>query len=182
VPQGGASGARPTSEKRAAYTGRPILDYADREKYKLGRSNMIAEITWDVTDEPNPAAAIVDAGLDAFNRHAADFTTIRRLACFARLPRGDVIGGAVGRYWNQACELQQIWVHTDHRRSTVGTRLVRTFEEAARRRGCTLVYLDTFSFQAPDFYRKLGYAVACELPGFPDGSSKFIMTRSLHET
>jgi len=113
---------------------------------------------------------------------AADFATIRRLACFARLSGGDVVGGAVGRYWNQACELQQIWVHGDYRRSTVGTRLLRAFEEGARRRGCKLVYLDTFSFQAPEFYRKLGYDVACELTGFPEGASKLIMTRALDET
>jgi GNAT superfamily N-acetyltransferase len=148
----------------------------------MGQTNMIPELTWDITDDPAPAdAAVVDAGLDAFNRRACDFTTIRRLACFARLPGGDVIGGAVGRYWSQACELQQIWVHDDHRRRTIGKRLLRDFEEAARRRGCRLVYLDTFSFQAPDFYRKLGYGVACELTGFPDGASKFIMTRALDE-
>jgi N-acetylglutamate synthase-like GNAT family acetyltransferase len=149
----------------------------------VGQTNMNSELMWDIADEPSPAdAAVVDAGLDAFNRQAADFTTIRRLACFARVPAGDVIGGAVGRYWNHASELQQVWVHNNYRRATVGTRLVRAFEEGARRRGCKLVYLDTFSFQAPDFYRKLGYGVACELIGFPDGASKFIMTRALAET
>jgi GNAT superfamily N-acetyltransferase len=143
---------------------------------------MNSELTWDIADEPKPAdVAVVDAGLDAFNRQAADFTAIRRLACFARSPAGDVIGGAVGRYWGQACELQQIWVHSDHRRGGVGTRLVRAFEDGARQRGCNLIYLDTFSFQAPNFYRKVGYRVSCELDGFPRGMSKFIMTRSLDE-
>ena len=144
---------------------------------------MNPELAFDIADEPSSVdAAVVDAGLGAFNRLAADFTAIRRLACFARVPAGDVIGGAVGRYWNEACELQQVWVHNDYRRGTVGTRLVQAFEEGARQRGCRLVYLDTFSFQAPDFYRKLGYRVACELTGFPDGASKLIMTRPLVET
>lgn len=144
---------------------------------------MNPELTFDIPGEPTPIdAAVVDAGLDSFNRQAADFTTIRRLACFARRSGGAVVGGAVGRYWNQACELQQLWVRDDHRRSTVGTRLLRAFEEGARLRGCKLIYLDTFSFQAPDFYRKLGYRVACELTGFPNGASKLIMTRALDET
>ena len=35
-------------------------------------------------------------------------------------------------------------------------------------RGCGLVYLDTFTFQAPEFYRRLGYGTLCTIEGFPD--------------
>jgi GNAT superfamily N-acetyltransferase len=138
------------------------------------------ELRWDATDAPSASdALVVDAGLDAFNHQASDLASIRKVACFARLPSGEVIAGAVGRYWGVACELQQIWVRDDYRRGGVGTRLVRSFEEQARRHGCKLVYLDTFTFQAPDFYRKLGYQVACELEGFPGGASKLIMRIAL---
>jgi N-acetylglutamate synthase-like GNAT family acetyltransferase len=140
------------------------------------------DLTWDIADEPRAGdAAVVDAGLESFNLRAADFAAIRRLACFARVRGSDIIGGAVGRYWNEACELQQLWVRDDYRRSGVGARLLRNFEDSARQRGCKLLYLDTFSFQAPNFYRKRGFRVACELRGFPDGVSKFIMTRALDE-
>lgn len=44
--------------------------------------------------------------------------------------------------------------------------------------GCRLLYLDTFSFQAPEFYYRLGYETACRLDGFPDGGSKFILRKS----
>lgn len=81
----------------------------------------------------------------------------------------------------ESCELQQLRVRDDHRRRGVGTRLLRSFEDGARRRGCKLLYLDTFSFQAPNFYRKHGFRVGCELKGFPDGVSKFITTRALDE-
>ncbi len=52
-------------------------------------------------------------------------------------------------------------------------------EAEARTRGCALLYLDTFTFQAPAFYLKLGYEVACELKGFPDDVSKFVMRKTL---
>jgi len=50
-------------------------------------------------------------------------------------------------------------------------------EQAAVERGATVVYLDTFSFQAPEFYRRCGYAVALRIDGFrtdrqaPDGQA-----------
>jgi GNAT superfamily N-acetyltransferase len=134
----------------------------------------------DTTDEPSePDAARVDAGLDAYNHASADMAAIRRLACFARTADGVVVAGAVGRRWGTAAELQQIWVREDLRRAGLGSRVARAFEDLARRRGCDLLYLDTFTFQAPAFYERLGFAVACELPGFPGGSSKLILTKRL---
>ena len=61
----------------------------------------------------------------------------------------------------------------------IGARLVGAVEECAREQGCTLLYLDTFTFQAPAFYAKLGFEVAAELPGFPGGVSKFLFKKAL---
>ena len=66
-----------------------------------------------------------------------------------------------------------------YRRRGVGSRLVRLVEEEARRRGCEVVYLETFSFQAPDLYRRLGYETACEFTGFPGGVVKHVMRKRL---
>jgi hypothetical protein len=40
-------------------------------------------------------------------------------------------------------------------------------------------YLDTFSFQAPDFYKKLGYEVFGELQDFPHGHQRYFMKKRL---
>jgi ribosomal protein S18 acetylase RimI-like enzyme len=59
----------------------------------------------------------------------------------------------------------------------LGAELVRRFEERAAARGCTTFYLETFSFQAPSLYRRLGYRVANETHGFPGGIVKYLMVR-----
>jgi GNAT superfamily N-acetyltransferase len=126
-----------------------------------------------------PDAKIIDDGLEQFNQSAADFTASRRFACVARLTSGTVIGGALARWWGRCCELQQVWVDEPHRTAGVGRQLVQMVEAEACTRGCSLMYLDTFTFQAPAFYLKLGYEVACELKGFPNDVSKFVMQKSL---
>ena len=45
------------------------------------------------------------------------------------------------------------------RRSGLGKRLVGAVEETYRGRGYDVITLTTFGFQAPEFYRKLGYTV-----------------------
>jgi GNAT superfamily N-acetyltransferase len=124
-----------------------------------------------------PEAAIVDDGLGSYNEASAPLHEVRPLATFARLPSGEVVGGAVGRTWGTCCELRQLWVDPAHRRRGVGARLVREFECRARARGCRTFYLETFSFQAPSLYRSLGYEVRLELTGFGAGIVKYTMVR-----
>jgi len=44
-------------------------------------------------------------------------------------------------------------------------------EEEAIKRGCTIAYTNTFPWQAPEFYKKLGYKLYGKLDDFPEGSS-----------
>jgi len=139
-------------------------------------------VRWRFTehdDVPAPEGDVVDAGLDAFNHEAAPLHEVRRMSCFARDAGGAVIGGAVGRSWGEACELQQIWVDPAHRGHGLGSELVRRFEALGRRRGCRTFYLETFNFQAPGFYGKHGYRVAAEVRAFPHGIVKFVMVREV---
>ena len=101
------------------------------------------------------------------------------MACFARTPDGVVIGGAVGRTWGPAAEIQQLWVGDAHRHRGVGTALVRAFEARAAERGCRSCYLETLSFQAPRFYAALGYRVVFELRELPYGIVRFTMLREI---
>ncbi len=126
---------------------------------------------------PRADAAAVDQGLGDFNEAAAPLHEVRALGCFAHDENGGVVGGAVGRTWGQACELQQLWVDEKRRGSGMGTQLMQAFEQRARERGCKVFYLETFSFQAPDFYRRFGYQVVHANTAFPHGIGKLLMER-----
>ena len=51
------------------------------------------------------------------------------------------------------------------------------FEQNAHSRGCRLVYLDTFSFQAPNFYQARGYVEMLRTEGFTGG----VIKRTMHK-
>ncbi len=149
-----------------------------RDNRVLSRPSDILHLT--VHDEDRlPEAALVEAGLDATNAAVAALRNVRPLLVFAREQGETVVGGAVGRTWGECCELRQLWVAESHRRCGLGTRLVREVERRARERGCRLLYLETFSFQAKPFYEKIGYRVNAEIKGFEDGIIKYFMIRDL---
>ena len=72
-----------------------------------------------------------------------------------------------------------LWVADKHRGHGYGGALMRTAEDEARSRGVRNVYLDTFSFQAPEFYKKLGYREFARLDEFPAGHRRHWMTKAL---
>lgn len=130
-------------------------------------------------DSLPPEAAAVDDGIGRYNDGAAPLHEVQPLACVARLPDGRVAGGAVGRRWGTCCELQQLWVDEGARRRGIGTRLMQAFEAHAAARGCTAVYLETFDFQAPGFYQRLGYRTEHVRGGYPHAIVRHHMVRHL---
>ena len=140
----------------------------------------VAAPSIEACDEPpRDAALAVDEGLETHNQAAAPLRDVRPLAAFARLPDGTLVGGAVGRTWGSCCELLQLWVDPAYRGHGTATQLVRAFEARAATRGCHIYYLTTLSFQAPEFYRRLGYGVLARIAGYPDGIVKYLMHKAV---
>jgi GNAT superfamily N-acetyltransferase len=70
---------------------------------------------------------------------------------------GELVGGVSGWTWGQAAGVAMTWVREDRRGSGVGQSLMAAFEDEARARGCRHVFVTSFTFQAPQFYQRLGY-------------------------
>ena len=65
------------------------------------------------------------------------------------------------------------------RGSGLGRRLMAMAEKAARGEGCVGIWLDTFEFQAPGFYEKLGFTPFGELPDHPRGGRRLFLHKRL---
>jgi ribosomal protein S18 acetylase RimI-like enzyme len=92
---------------------------------------------------------------------------------------GELNGACIGRALWGWLYVEMLWIASDLRRRGYGKMLLDKAENEARDRGCKHVFLDTFSFQAPEFYRKLGYAEFGRLSDNPQGHARIFMTKSL---
>ena len=75
--------------------------------------------------------------------------------------------------------IRYLWVHGELRRSGVGRRLMAEAEDHARALGCHSAWVDTFSFQAPGFYARLGYREFGRLDYPPDHQRIFLQNSCL---
>lgn len=92
---------------------------------------------------------------------------------------GEIIGGIIGgTYWGWMY-IDILWVHENHRKNGIGTKLLMKAEKEAIKRGCHHVHVDTMSWQAPEFYKKHGYEVIGILPDIPRGNQKYLLQKAL---
>jgi GNAT superfamily N-acetyltransferase len=72
-----------------------------------------------------------------------------------------------------------LWVADAYRKHGIGSQLMARADAAAQERGCHGAYLDTFTFQAPKFYERLGYREFGRLNDFPPGHSRIWFSKAL---
>jgi GNAT superfamily N-acetyltransferase len=92
---------------------------------------------------------------------------------------GELVGGLSAWTWGGLCEIELLWVREDSRQDGWGSRILREAEGEARRRGCDRVAVSSFTFQAPGFYKRHGYAETGRTPGIPGGHADVHLFKSL---
>jgi GNAT superfamily N-acetyltransferase len=121
----------------------------------------------------------VRRGLIAYNSAKVGKPNYRPLVLSARDARGRIVGGLAGQlYWN-ALYIELLWIAEDARQAGIGRRLMQEAERQARRERKDLIYLNTYSFQAPAFYGKLGYRSFGRIRGYPRGESRIFFVKRL---
>lgn len=142
-------------------------------------SRGVALVKIEITAESTQAdEEFVMAGTRSYNRAFADVDG-KALCVFARDADGSIVGGVTARTYWRYLDIKFLWVHEQHRKEGLGSKIMLAAEAEARRRGCTGVFLDTFSFQARGFYERLGYTEFGRLSGFSGKHERHFMRKSL---
>ncbi len=128
--------------------------------------------------QPKDINAVVQ-GLMEFNKLHTNGAAPEYLLATVRDAQGALLGGLFGASYLGWLQVQAVWLPDDLRGHGYGTELMAIAEREARRRGCTRVHLETFSFQTLPFYEKLGYRVFSRLADFPVGGARYVLTKNL---
>jgi len=132
--------------------------------------------------EPHASEALkefVREGLALYNVAATGAAEYYPVCLFLKNEHQEVLGGLLGHIWARCLHIAILWVAPILRHQGHGTALLQAAEQLAVERACTLVTLETFSFQAPGFYAKHGYDTIAVLPDYPPGHQKHFLKKSL---
>jgi len=124
------------------------------------------------TQRLDEAANEIRERLLGFNRQRVGPFEDVRVVLTVRGAGGELLGGLVGLgFWN-GLFIDLVWVDEPARGRGIGSALMRAAESEARKRGWQVCFLSTWTFQAPGFYRKLGYEPFGKLEGMPPGHTR----------
>ncbi len=90
-----------------------------------------------------------------------------------------IYGGLIGKLYRACLFIDVLWVSESKRGFGYGRKLLEEAEIIAKEEACTFVHLDTFNFQAPDFYQKNGFEIYGVLDLYSDGIKRFYLKKEL---
>lgn len=138
---------------------------------------------YEITFQEKPGnheLQILADGIDSYTESHVGPDVRRELVFFLRDTDGSIVGGVQGNHGNYGwLWVDTLWVSDKIRGRGHGTQLMNHIEGEAVKNGCTNAYLNTFSFQAVEFYKKRGYKVFGELEDFPVGHSVCCLRKRL---
>ena len=122
----------------------------------------------------------IERGLtDHAMRAGVEPRNYRDLSVLLRDDEGRLVAGLVGATVWGWLHIRLLWVADRERGKGYGAQLLRAAEREAEQRGCHHALVDTFDFQARDFYERLGYMVFGTLDDFPRGHSRIYLQKQL---
>lgn len=91
---------------------------------------------------------------------------------------GKIVAGLIGMlYWGCAY-VEILWVDKEHRKDGIGSLLLKEIEQEVKEKGGHMIHLDTFDFQAKDFYLKNGFEIFGILDDCPEGHKRYYLKKT----
>ncbi|MBP5106061.1 GNAT family N-acetyltransferase [Pseudomonas protegens] len=128
---------------------------------------------------PEVRAAILEP-LRAHNRAQAGDPKPEAIALVVRDEHsGEILGGLQAEIFYRWMFIELLAVPEQTRGQGTGSQLLNMAEELAREKGCIGIWLDTFDFQAPQFYQRHGFSEFGRLEEFPPQHRRFFLHKRL---
>ena len=161
------------ADKPSTFTTEELVDY----KMNFDEISHNYEIVLG-SKENDPYKDKFNQLINAYNKsinYSDDFDEVFYVA----FDEDKVIGGVYGELSNNYMYVSVIWVDEAYRGHNIATTLLGKIEKYSIDKGYMKSFLETGSFQAKEFYEKMGYEVISTLRNFPEGHDMYTMTKSL---
>jgi len=143
------------------------------------RGNMYKVVVDYAPTEADNAA--VREGIVAFNEKILGERD-KVFSIFLKNDQELVFGGIQAFLGTESIYIDLLWVEGSLQKQGYGTKLLDAAEREAIKNGCTFSLVDTWDFQAEEFYLKKGYVRIWELKNYWLGHSKIFLRKNLRQS
>ena len=115
----------------------------------------------------------------AYNRSKREEAESEPLNIYVEDEKGNLLAGLVAETFGNWLEIEYLFVKEELRGQGIGSKLLQGAENEAKNRNCRFAFVNTYQFQAPDFYKRYGYKEVFALQEYPYTGQRFYYQKDL---
>jgi len=136
-----------------------------------------------IEESTREESGLIDNGIVEYNLSKVPFTQEPSFISINRVIKGsngDMLAGvnSILYCWN-CLYIDVLWVKEEFRKEGYGSALLTEVEKIAKELGCKLIHLDTFDFQAKDFYLRHGFEIFGILDDCPMEHKRYYLKKKI---
>ena len=114
-----------------------------------------------------------------YNRSKREEAESEPLNLYVEDEKGNLLAGLIAETFGNWLEIEYLFVKEELRGQGIGSKLLQQAESEAKNRNCRFVFVNTYQFQAPDFYQKHGYKEVFRLQDYPYKGQRYYYQKDL---
>lgn len=103
----------------------------------------------------------------------------RQKLCYAYEEGFQVLAGMSLEFYWGILHINFLWVDEKSRWEKIGEQFLSLAKDIANKNACSIIYLETYSFQAPDFYKRYGFEEFGRLDNIPNENSTLYFMKKI---
>lgn len=115
----------------------------------------------------------------AYNRSKREEAESEPLNLYVEDEMGNLMAGLVAETFGNWLEIEYLFVKEELRGQGIGSQLLQRAENEAKNRNCHFAFVNTYQFQAPDFYLSHGYKEVFALQDYPYTGQRYYYQKDL---
>ena len=115
----------------------------------------------------------------AYNRSKREEAESEPLNLYVEDEKGNLMAGLVAETFGNWLEIEYLFVKEELWGQGIGSKLLQRAESEAKKRNCRFAFVNTYQFQAPDFYLSHGYKEVFILQDYPYTGKRYYYQKDL---
>ena len=115
----------------------------------------------------------------AYNRSKREEAESEPLNLYLEDEKGNLMAGLVAETFGNWLEIEYLFVKEELWGQGIGSKLLQRAESEAKKRNCRFAFVNTYQFQAPDFYLSHGYKEVFILQDYPYTGKRYYYQKDL---
>lgn len=135
-------------------------------------------ISYECSDTPKTSDDdVIRHGVRAFNQSILKETQ-QHFSLLAKRAEVIIAGSLIWQH-SDALYIDSLWCDTAYRRQGIGSQLMAMLFSIAIDKAIKQIFVDTYDFQAQDFYHKHGFVSIGVIPGYLLGHDRIFLRKAL---